>query len=275
MSDSRPKGFIWLNEWEKLTEELTNEQLGEMFRAVMRHANGKEVQLSKDQSVRLTYGFITNAIDHNYEKYEEICRKRAEAGKKGRAKQLGQMPANADTCQQVLTSGANINPNTNLNPNTNPNTNPNPNQTPLKGCVNTPTPMDEDFKTYGLFGNVKLTDSQLQMLKMKFAEQGLGEEYVDRCIEKLSSFMAQEGKTYQNHAAAILSWVKVAVLEDDRKMGAKPTTDTDSYEQQLHEQVLRTAWDNSSEQDRQQWLSTHDGLTVWEWEKQHPNEPLQ
>lgn len=54
---------------------------------------------------------------------------------------------------------------------------------------------------------------------MSFAAQNLDEDFLQRCIEKLSAYMEQENVSYRNCAAAILNWVKVSVLEEDRKTG--------------------------------------------------------
>lgn len=60
---------------------------------------------------------------------------------------------------------------------------------------------------------------------MKLAAENLDDAFLTRCIDKLSAFMAQEGRTYQNHLAAILNWAKTAVMEEDKRTGAsKPAT---------------------------------------------------
>lgn len=76
-----------------------------------------------------------------------------------------------------------------------------------------------DFKIYGVYQNVRLTDSEISMLEMKAAEMGKDKVFLNRCIDKLSAFMEQENRTYNSHSAAILNWAMTAVMEDDRKTG--------------------------------------------------------
>ena len=59
---------------------------------------------------------------------------------------------------------------------------------------------------YGNYGNVFLTDDELEALKTELPTKW------DYYIERLSSYIASTGKKYQNHAATIRRWA-----EDDRQ----------------------------------------------------------
>jgi len=59
---------------------------------------------------------------------------------------------------------------------------------------------------YGSYGNVFLTDDELEALKAELPAKW------DYYIERLSSYIASSGKKYQNHAATIRRWA-----EDDRQ----------------------------------------------------------
>ena len=59
---------------------------------------------------------------------------------------------------------------------------------------------------YGSYGNVFLTDDELEALKVELPAKW------DYYIERLSSYIASTGKKYQNHAATIRRWA-----EDDRQ----------------------------------------------------------
>ena len=52
---------------------------------------------------------------------------------------------------------------------------------------------------YGQYGNVLLTDEDLEKLKSEFSD------WSER-IERLSEYMASKGETYKNHLATIRSW---------------------------------------------------------------------
>lgn len=55
---------------------------------------------------------------------------------------------------------------------------------------------------YGEFGNVALTDDELEKLKQKFPNSW------EVKIEKLSSYLAQFNKKYKSHYATILNWAR-------------------------------------------------------------------
>ena len=58
------------------------------------------------------------------------------------------------------------------------------------------------FRRYGLYGNVFLTDKDMEKLRAEFPSD------YDRRIEELSEYMASKGKTYRNHLATIRSWAR-------------------------------------------------------------------
>lgn len=124
-----------------------------------------------------------------------------------------------------------------------------------------------DAKTYGTFQNVKLTDSEMQTLRMRLASEGHDEAFLQRCIDRLSAYMAQEGRSYNNHLAAILNWAKVAVLEDDRRTGAARHTAPNpaSATPNEREAQLRQMWEKATEQERQEYLNAY-GCLPWERE---------
>ena len=121
----------------------------------------------------------------------------------------------------------------------------------------------EDEKI-GIFKNVILSPSDFETIRMNFATEGLDDAFLDRCVDKLSAFMAQNGTHYANHAAAILSWVKTAVLEDDIKTGkSKPKPAAMSSKTETNEEfIIRVAWDAMTPKEKQDYLDTHNGQTL-------------
>ena len=75
--------FKWMVEDAKvLKENLTTEQIGELFVAVMDYLQtGIVKEVSKD--IRFPYADYRNKVDRACASYEETCTKRAESGKKG------------------------------------------------------------------------------------------------------------------------------------------------------------------------------------------------
>lgn len=64
------------------------------------------------------------------------------------------------------------------------------------------TDIDSDREIYGRYKNVSLTPSEYEALKNEYPI------YADKYIEKLSEYMETKGKSYSNHYATILSWLK-------------------------------------------------------------------
>lgn len=56
--------------------------------------------------------------------------------------------------------------------------------------------------TYGCYGNVKLTDTDLSKLKAEFPA-----DWQER-IDRLSTYMDSSGKSYKNHLATIRNWAR-------------------------------------------------------------------
>ena len=64
------------------------------------------------------------------------------------------------------------------------------------------TEIDSDRELYGQYKNVSLTHSEYELLKNEYPL------YANKYVEKLSEYMETKGKSYSNHYATILSWLK-------------------------------------------------------------------
>lgn len=64
-------------------EKLTDEQAGALIKKVMRYALDGEDPKIEDQAVEVMFMVMKGQIDRFSEKYDAICKKRSEAGKKG------------------------------------------------------------------------------------------------------------------------------------------------------------------------------------------------
>ena len=63
-------------------ELLSMEQRGILITALMKYVLGRELP-GMDEVTYMAFSFIRAQLDRDFEKYDEICRKRAEAGKLG------------------------------------------------------------------------------------------------------------------------------------------------------------------------------------------------
>ena len=114
----------------------------------------------------------------------------------------------------------------------------------------------------GIFENVNLSDADIERIRMNFASEGLDDDFILRCIDKLSSFLHEgNGAHYKSHAAAITLWVKTSVLEDDRRTGR---TKQRQPQQDDPFAAERMVWASMSTQDQQEYLNNHGGKYPWQ-----------
>lgn len=76
------KGFVVYGTLEEQLAFLTDEQAGQLFRAMFVHYRGEEPVL-EDLMVRMVYTGVRGAMDRDLEKWERVRRYRQEAGRKG------------------------------------------------------------------------------------------------------------------------------------------------------------------------------------------------
>lgn len=135
------KSFVLYTEYEENLEELPDEELGQLFRAIFSYVNrGVVPELSP--STKMAFSFIRKDLDRNQAKYEEICRKRREAGSKGgrppkanadgenqtKAKKANGFSENQTKAKKPDNDNDNVNENENVNDNDNGNGNVNGNE---------------------------------------------------------------------------------------------------------------------------------------------------
>ena len=74
-----------------------------------------------------------------------------------------------------------------------------------------PTKEENKINLYGRYGNVSLTDKELEILKSDFPAD------YQSMIEHLSEYMAYSGKTYKNHLAIMECWKKEDMKKEQIK----------------------------------------------------------
>lgn len=94
------------------------------------------------------------------------------------------------------------------------NTTENTTETSTRDRASTPAKAAPEKKgTYGCYGNVKLSDTDLSKLKAEFPA-----DWQER-IDRLSTYMDSSGKSYKNHLATIRNWAR-----RDAERGMTPKT---------------------------------------------------
>lgn len=75
------KSFVLYADYDEHFEELTDAELGQLFRSLFTYVNTGAVP-EMERTVRMAFSFIRKNLDRDSEKYAETCKRRAEAGKK-------------------------------------------------------------------------------------------------------------------------------------------------------------------------------------------------
>ncbi len=70
------------HDFERMFDRLTDEECGKLLKAVLRYDKYDEETYFEDRSLMLCYDRVIDCLDRYHKKYEETCRKRAEAAKK-------------------------------------------------------------------------------------------------------------------------------------------------------------------------------------------------
>ena len=73
------------------------------------------------------------------------------------------------------------------------------------------TGQDKGINLYGKYGNVSLTDKEMETLKSDFPAD------YQSMIEHLSEYMAYTGKTYKNHLATMECWKRADMKKEQEK----------------------------------------------------------
>ncbi|MCD8085482.1 MAG: DnaD domain protein [Clostridiales bacterium] len=89
---TKKESFVVYNAIEEQTSIMTDEQAGQLFRAMLRFSKGGEPEIS-DPLVALAFSFVRPTMERDRRKYEEVCSKRQEAGRKGGRPRKQQQPA--------------------------------------------------------------------------------------------------------------------------------------------------------------------------------------
>ena len=204
---SEKKSFVLYSDILQPIECMSNEQAGELFKAILRKVNNEDIgELSPMAS--MAYAFIAPKMDDNAEKWEEEKKKRSEAGKKGmetrwKAKKNNNTAITPDNSVITLDNTA-ITPDnkgiTKITDNVNVNVNGLSNNKLLDNKDISPTKDKKAVKhKYGSFQNVLLADAELEQLDSRFDNR-------QEKIEDLSYYLATHNVSYKSHYATILSW---------------------------------------------------------------------
>ena len=81
---TKPKGFFTYFHHGEMLSALSDVQAGKLYKALAHYGDTGELpDFSDDSAVQVAFIIIRGEIDYNFERYQDICKKRSEAGKKG------------------------------------------------------------------------------------------------------------------------------------------------------------------------------------------------
>lgn len=200
------KGFIMYADLLENIELLSMEQRGILLTAILCDQSAKEPP-EMDGAVRIAFSFIKKGIDLNTNKYNEICEKRRESGKKGgrpskanetKQKQMKANESNTkakkpDNREQITDNSKQI-------------------------TDNRDKQREESVSRYGEYNNVILSEEEVRKLKLEFPYM-----WKDK-LEALSEYMVTHNKQYASHYATIRRWIRT----DLKKEGEEGREDNSS-----------------------------------------------
>ena len=119
----RQKSFVMYNDWGNNLDEFTNEELGQLFRAVYAFTTkGEETELG-DRSLRIFFNMMKECFIRDAKKWEEIRRQRSIAGAKGGRPKKANKANGFSQKQTKAKKAVNVNGNVNVNDNVSVNVN--------------------------------------------------------------------------------------------------------------------------------------------------------
>ena len=209
--------FILYTEQKAVIDKLTDEQAGKIIKAIYEYAETDKMP-KLDNVLDLVITPFKLALDRNNNKWQEIKKKRSEAGKIGAEikKQKQAKQANAKFDKQTKANQAvNVNDNVNVNVNDN-------NNIPVSEEESSSTSAKANKHKYGKYKNVLLKDEELQKLKDEYSNW-------EELIKYLDEYIEMKGYKAKSHYLCIKKWVVDAVKKQSQKAKTKTSFNQREY----------------------------------------------
>lgn len=192
------KSFVMYAEWKALFTNMTDEQAGQLIKAVYAYQFGEESP-PEEPLLNSVYQMMRGRFETDAEKYREVCEKRKLNGQKGGL-------AKASNTKQKLANASEEKP-----------------KEPPKPKKETPKKNE-----YGEFHNVRLTEEEYKRLNEKFGERDTAEaiKILDTYIGSLSPTKKKE-YLKKDHNLCMRHWVYGEV--EKRKGQTKPQAPKNSF----------------------------------------------
>ena len=168
--------ILYTNAW-PMIQKLDQKQRGDLFTAIMCHAVGEDPP-EMDSLTDMAFSFIAAQMDRDTAKYQDICERRAEYGRKGGL-------AKASKSKQKL---ANLADNDNDNENDNEYENDNENETENEAQ--------------------ERRSESLSQEERKLLDQELGHDKVESLIEEVKLWSTNNGKSIRDWPSMIRQFAR-------------------------------------------------------------------
>lgn len=200
--ERKERGIVLYTDYADKVKKLPLEQAGALFVAILDYVrDGSTPEL--EPAADMCFAFIVSQYERDRKKYDETCKKRADAGRKGaeatnsKRRQKAANPANAENDGE---------------PEEAPEAQEGAAEAAGQGQKPRKKKQEPKKVKYGEF--VQMTEEEHQKLLDQY-----GPEQAARMIEVLDNYKGSKGKTYKNDYRAILSWVAERVQEEFQKRG--------------------------------------------------------
>lgn len=196
----RNNSFVLYKDSENLIKLLSDDQSGKLFKAIFRYVDDGEAP-ELDEVSTVVFMAIKNYLDRDRDKYEAVCQKRAEYGRKGgeakATKSKQKLPKATKSKQDVPSVADSESDSESDNDSVSDSESVSESDSERK---DSPSSKKVRHK-YGSYKNVLLTDDDLQKLQSEFPDW-------EKRIEALSEYIAMKGDKYKSHIAVIRKWAK-------------------------------------------------------------------
>lgn len=174
---------------------LSDEQAGMLIKALYHFQVTGEAPEIPDGMVRMAFSFISTDMKRDSKKYEEICERKSEAGKKGgRPRKDAQISCSENASASKAESPADSEKSQPLQES--------PTQAGDIAAEADNTAPSAQQKHFGRYGNVVLTEPQYDRLIREYGKTVVG-DYINR----LGEYSYSHGKSYPDCNSTIRKWL--------------------------------------------------------------------
>lgn len=217
---SEKKSFILYTDNRSQINMLSDQQAGRLFKALFAFAESGDIPAFDDGMTTMAFSFISAQIKRDSDKYDDVCKKRSENGKKGgRPSEKAKKP-NVFFEKQNKQTKAKKADNDTVTENENKTDTDTVNdivndivtdtvahaKKKLSGKRTAEEKQQQDkikaILSFGNYGNVKLTQEQYDKLCQEF-----GENTANDYIQRIDDWVQLKGNTYNDYGLALRQWI--------------------------------------------------------------------